>query len=117
MKVTYLNNVYDKDTKTEQLENILNWIKNGRYQEQVEKIRLLNASSKTKDKKEAKKIKAKLPAFFPSTVLRDRKEMNGTEEVTGTVHFDIDLDDNEGMDVDAVLKNITSHPSTIYTFL
>ena len=41
MKVTYLNNVYDKDTKTEQLENILNWIKNGRYQEQVEKIRLL----------------------------------------------------------------------------
>lgn len=40
MKVTYLHNVFDTDAKQNELASILEQIKNGKFKNEVEKIRL-----------------------------------------------------------------------------
>lgn len=117
MKVTYLHNVFDTDAKQDELASILEQIKNGKFKNEVETIRLLKKSTKGADTKDARELKQKLPLFFPALLMRERVELNGTEEVTGLVQFDIDLAKNPNMDAADIISKISKHPSTIYAYI
>lgn len=85
--VSLYQNSFDKAGKNSNLCEIIDGIKSGKWQKQVEAIR------NEKDKAKRSQLKQRLPAFTPSGHFLERN-VNGLQSHSGRIAIDFDVQDN-----------------------
>lgn len=108
--VNIYRNINGTEMKSIDISLILNYIKNGRWQTQVNEIRdLINNHENEK----ANVIKKKLPAFTPSGTFNERRKKENIDSYSGLLHLDYD----KVKDIESLKEIIVKIPYTYSAFI
>ena len=107
---TYLERLTDIDPEKKSLQSVIDSIKNGEFENQV------NAIQQEPDDKEQSKLKLKLPAFKPS-VLTDSIGLTDEAIATGLIQLELDVKDNLELDIEPIKQKLIAIPEIVYCFL
>ena len=110
INTSYLGHVSESVPKALNLADIINLVTSDEYREIIMEIR-------GADKDKAKQLKLeRLPLFFPTVQVFNKNSLDDNSIPTGIVQFDVDTQDNPGLDFDQLKKVVCEIPETIYAF-
>ena len=108
--INIYRNINGTEMKSIDISLILNYIKNGRWQTQVDEIRdLINRNENEK----ASVLKKTLPAFTPSGTFNERRKKENIDSYSGLLHLDYDKVE----DVESLKEIIVKIPFTYSAFI
>lgn len=108
--INIYRNINGTEMKSIDISLILNYIKNGRWQTQVDEIRdLINRNENEK----ASDLKKTLPAFTPSGTFNERRKKENIDSYSGLLHLDYD----KVKDIESLKEIIVKIPYTYSAFI
>ena len=112
IKVSFFQNVKSQINTITTLELIFKDIKNGKWANEIEQIRLAKATNRDE---EYYKLKIKLNCFTPSATFKDKRDKNLVLTYSGIMS--IDYDGLQREEVDEIKNIIISNPNTYGCFI
>lgn len=109
-KVSIYRHIEETGNTVVDLNIILKYINNGRWEQQIDEIREFIKSNKNE---KASILKKKLPAFTPSGTFKERRKEECIDSYSRLLHLDYDKIE----DVESLKKNIIKIPFTYSAFI
>ncbi len=109
-KVSIYRHIEETGNTVVDLNIILKYIKNGRWEQQINEIRELIKNNKNE---KASVLKKDLPAFTPSGTFKERRRKDNIDQYSGLLHLDYDKVE----DVESLKESIINIPFTYSAFI